>query len=361
MKNTYRTPLVVLSLLTAALGATSAGCRSSSAATTEKPKQPPVHVEKADVVDVSTPILLHLTGTLKGMREADLAANASGRVLKTFVERGDEVKAGQVVAQLDTSSAALALKQASVDVDTTRTQDAINRTECARFEQLHQKDAISPFEYDQAVAKCKTAPLNVLGAEARQSIAAKTIGDGTIRAPFAGVVSERYVEVGEYVQASSKVISISQSSDLRLAFNIPEANIAGIANGLDVSFQVAAYPDKQFHGTVRHIAGAVRETTRDLVAEAVVDNGDHLLRPGMFTDVSLATGTHMLPSVPVAAVFERQDKKRVYAIKDGRLEERVLQDGPVIDGRLTVESGVKTGEKVAVGNLTQLLNGQSVE
>ncbi|MBX3229510.1 MAG: efflux RND transporter periplasmic adaptor subunit [Labilithrix sp.] len=347
----------VVPLLAVAL----AGCKQSAAAEQQRPPKPPAHVEKAEVVDADAPVLLHLTGTLRGMKEADLAANAAGRVLRTFVERGDEVKAGTVVAQLDTSAAALALKQAAVDVQTSKTQESINQADCARFEPLMKSGAISPAEYDNAIAKCKTAPLHLLSAQARESIAAKNVGDGTIRAPFSGVVSERYVEVGEYVMPNSKVVSIAENSDLRLELTIPEANIAAVKKDADVSFTVAAYPDKVFHGKVRHVSGSVRATTRDLVAEAVVPNPDRLLRPGMFTDVAISTGTRPLPSVPAAAVFERQDKKRVFVVKDGRLEERVLQEGPVVDERLAVESGVKTGEKVAIGNLANLLNGQSVD
>ena len=92
-----------------------------------------------------------------------------------------------------------------------------------------------------------------------------------------------------------------------------------------------------------------------------MNNDDKLLRPGLFADVSLLTGSHMLPSVPDAAVFTRQEKKRVYVVKDGQLEERVLQYGPDINGRLSIESGVKTGEKVAVGKLSDLLNGETVQ
>jgi membrane fusion protein (multidrug efflux system) len=340
----------------------SSGCSRPAAATGDAPPAAAaVHVETADVTDQSTPVVLQLTGSLRGMKEADLAANASGRVIHTFVERGDEIKAGTIVAQLDTSAAALSLQQASVDVDTSRVQDEINKADCARYEQLKAKAAISPLEYDQSVAKCKTAPLNLLLSQARQSIAAKNVGDGTIRAPFPGIVSERYVEVGEYVQASSKVVSIVQSGDLRLQFTVPEANVAQVKMDADVSFQVAAYPDRIFHGKVRYVSGAVRETTRDLVTEAVVNNDDRSLRAGMFADVSLLTGSQVLPSVPVAAVFVRQEKKRVYVIANGQVQERILQYGPEIDGRLAVESGVKTGEKVAVGNLSNLLNGESVE
>jgi membrane fusion protein, multidrug efflux system len=85
---------------------------------------------------------------------------------------------------------------------------------------------MSDLEYDQATAKCKTAPLSLEAAKARQSMAAKNVGDGTIRAPFAGIISERFVDVGEYVQPSSKVVSISQVAELRLEFTVPEADLA---------------------------------------------------------------------------------------------------------------------------------------
>ena len=336
------------------------GCKHATA-TGEDASAPPVHVETAAAIDVDAPITLQLTGSLKGMKEADLAANATGRVTRTFVDPGSEVKAGAIIAQLDTSAAALSLNEAQVQVDTSQTQEAIAKADCARYEQLKAKGAISPLEYDQATAKCKTSPLDLQVAQARQSIAAKNVGDGTIRAPFAGVVSERYVEVGEYVQPSSKVASIVQGGDLKLQFTVAEANVAAVKIGADVSFVVAAYPDKTFHGTVRFISGAVREATRDLVAEAVVPNDDGLLKPGMFANVSLVTGTHKLPAIPLSAVFERQQSKRAYVVVANQLQERVLQPGPIVDGKLSIADGLATGELVVIANVAALHNGQSVQ
>lgn len=322
----------------------------------------PVHVDTAEVVTVDSPTSLRLTGTVKGAKESDLAANAAGRVLRTMVERGALVKKGELIAQLDTSSAALAFAEARVAVETSKTQEEISRTDCARYDQLKGKGTMSDLEYDQLTAKCKTAPLTLEAAKARQNIAAKNIGDGTIRAPFAGVISERYVDVGEYVQPSSKVVSISQVGELRLEFTVPEAELAYVKEGADVSFSVAAYPDATFHAKVRFISGAVRASTRDLVAEAVVVETDSKkLLPGMFADVALATGSQKLAAVPVAAVFERLEKKRVYVVTGGRLEERILQYGPQANGLLTVLAGVKAGEKVVVSKLAGLQNGARVE
>ena len=339
-----------------------ASCKGNKdTASSDDASAPPVKVESAPAVEIEVPIQLRVTGSLKGLKEAELAANAAGRITKTMVERGDEVKANQVVAQIDTSSASLSLAEARVMVDTSRTQEAINQADCKRTEQLFQSKSISAAEYDNGMAKCKTAPLALKSAEARQSIAAKVIGDGTIRAPFDGIVSERFVDVGEYVQAQSKVIAIAQSTELRLEFTVPEASVADVKIGADASFTVAAYKDKQFHGTVRFVSGAVRASTRDLVVEAIVKNDDKQLFPGMFADVALSTGMRKLPSVPASAVFERLEKKRVMVVKDGRLEERVLQVGPESNGRISVEAGVAVGEPVVTANAAKLTNGARVQ
>ncbi len=354
-----RSTLAPLVLLGLALSA--AGCNRPAAAKGGDAMAPPVHVETTDVTLVEAPTVLRLTGSLKGRKEADLGANAAGRVVRTFVERGDDVKEGMVVAQLDTSSAALSLAEARVQVKSSLTQEQINRTECDRAEQLFAKNAISPAEHDQITAKCRTAPIGREAAEARQNIASKNVGDGTIRAPFSGTISERYIEVGEYVQASSKVVSIVQTDDLRLELTVPEAHVAGVRTGAAVTFTVAAYPDRAFQGTVRFVSAVVRPTTRDLVAEAVVPNEEKLLRPGMFADISLANGSEKLPSVPLASVFERQSKRRVYVVEGGRLWERVLQVGPEVNGRLTARSGIKAGDKVVTSSLDGLTNGARVE
>lgn len=350
-------------------------CGKAEPASQEPQKQeaqqeaPPVQVQTAPVTMVDAPELLRLTGTLRGLMEADLAANAAGKVVRTFVERGEHVKAGQPLAQLDTQSAALSLAEADLQVETSRTQEKIQVADCERYTKLRDKGVISALEYDQATAKCKTAPLTLEVAEARKRMARKQVGDGTIRAPFAGVVSERYVDVGEYVQPSSRVVSLAKTESLRLQFSVPEAHLARIAEGAKVSFTVAAYPGKTFQATVRFISGAVRAATRDLVVEAVVDElqdagegeGRVVLRPGMFADVGVNIGTSRRPAVPTSAVLDRDGKKHVFAVVDGRLQERLIHHGPVVDGQLVVQDGLREGEQVVASELTGLVNGARVK
>lgn len=336
----------------------STGC---SRASVTPASTPAMHVETSEVTAVDSPTVLRLTGSLKGRKQVDLGANAAGRVVRTFVERGDEVKEGMVIAQLDTRSAALSLVEAKVQVRASLIQEEINKADCARSEKLWAKNAISLAEYEQATAKCKTAPLGREAAEVVRDIKSKNVSDGAIRAPFSGTISERYIEVGEYVQPTSRVVSIVQTDELRLELSVPEANVASLRTGADVTFTVAAHSGKTFHGIVRFVSGAVRATTRDLVAEAVVPNPEKLLRPGMFADISLSTGSERLLSVPLASVFERQEQKRVYVVQNGRLWERVLQVGPEVNGRLTARSGLSLGNKVVTSELDNLTNGAMVE
>src|SRR5690606_32193635 len=130
------------------------GCKKETTAA-QVQAAPPVHVDTSDAVSIDAPKILRLTGTLRGSKETDLAANVNGRITKTLVERGTEVKSGDVLAQVDVSAAALSLAEAAVSVATSKTQQEIFAADCARFEQLKAKGAVSDMEYDQATAKCK--------------------------------------------------------------------------------------------------------------------------------------------------------------------------------------------------------------
>lgn len=336
------------------------GCKKAAATSSEVKPDPPVAVASEAVTPLETPRTLRLTGALRGNRETDLAANVSGRILMTGIERGQSIDKGALIAQVDVRGAALALAEARVAVENSKTQEAIHQADCARYEKLKAGGAVTDLEYDQVTAKCKTAPLNREAAEARQSIAAKNVGDGVIRSPFSGVVTERYVEVGEYVQASSRVVSIAQVDELRLEFSVPEQNFPSVKLGASVDFRVAAYGKELFSGKVAHISGAVRDT-RDVIVEATVANPDRKLLPGMFADVDLTIGRETLPSVPKSAVFEANGKLNVLVVKDGALEQRVLQAAPELGGRVPVRRGVALGERVVSRHLPSLKNGQRVK
>ncbi len=127
-----------------------------------------------------------------------------------------------------------------------------------------------------------------------------------------------------------------------------------------MTFTVPTYPNRSFTGTVRFISSAVRETTRDMIAEAVVDNVDRALRPGMFASVSLLVGEAPLPVIPKTSVVEKDGRTHVFAVVEQRLEERVVQIGAPKGDLVSVVRGLRTGEKVVIAPTETNHNGQTV-
>jgi RND family efflux transporter MFP subunit len=352
---------VLSALLVLAGGLGLSGCKGNSAEAADAPvAAAPVSVKTEAVVALEVPRTLRLTGTLRGNREADLAANAMGRVLSVAIERGAQVKPGQVLATLDVRAASLSATEARAQAASARAQEEQARDECSRYEKLKERGAISDLEYQQKVTLCRTLPLSSEAATARAALAAQNVGDGVIRAPFAGIIAERFVEVGQYVRQDTKVATIVSLDPIRLELAVPEAEVSKVAPGAEVGFGVSGYPDRRFTGTIRYVSGVVRSSTRDLVVEAMVDNPERLLLPGMFADVSLQVGSQKLPSVPRASLLARDEQSRLFVVSGGRLEERLVALGPALGERVSVTRGVNIGDQVVAAAPEQLVNGQAV-
>jgi membrane fusion protein (multidrug efflux system) len=343
-----------------ALVAFTTGCKAK-AETTTAPPVVRIHVDTVAAREQPMPRSLALTGTLRGQRQTDLAANAVGRVLETFVERGAEVKKGDLIARLDVRAVALSAAEAQANAALSRAQETTAKRECERYQRLLDSAAISQAEFDRTADVCRNSPLQVAAAEARASAAAQVVGDGSIRAPFGGRVTERFVEAGQYVRADTRVVSLVAVSVLRLELTVPEASISAVKSGGALTFTVPAYPNRTFSGTVRYVSPALRETTRDLAVEAEVDNADHALYPGMFAAIDLYTGEAPLPVVPRDTLLTKDGTSRVFAVVDRRLEERVVQPGVSQGDVVAVLRGVRPGDQIVVKPTEALLNGQAVD
>jgi RND family efflux transporter MFP subunit len=348
----------VLAILLA--GAALAGCRAK-AGTQQQAPITRIHVDTVEVREAPMPRTLALTGTLRGQRQTDLAANAMGRVLETFVERGTEVKRGDLLARLDVRAAAQTSAEAQANAALARAQQATSKRECERYQALLAQNAISPAEYDRVADQCRSSPLALAAAEARAQNAAQVVGDGQIRAPFGGVVTDRWIEAGQYVRQDTRIVSLVSVEELRLELTVPEASVAAVKPGGALTFTVPAHPGRTFAGKVRYVGAAVREATRDLMVEAEVANTDRALLPGMFTAIELAAGEAPMPVVPADSVVSREGSRRVFAVVDRRIEERVIQPGPTEGGLVAVVRGVKPGDKVVQKPSPNLQNGQAVE
>ena len=346
--------------LSCALILSLSACHRSEAAPAAAKEEPPLQVTTVLATEQAVPEFLTLTGSLLADKESDIAADASGKVLTTKVERGQSVKQGELLATLDASAAALSARAAAAQEQFAKTQADQAKTECDRSKQLYEQGAISKAEFDRAMSQCSGSLWSVAAAAAQHGSAAKMVGDSSIRAPFAGVIGERYVNIGQYVQPSTRVVSLFAIDPLRLELSVPESNVALVRPDLAVDFRVSAFGDQSFTGKVRFISPNVRQEQRDLVVEAVVPNPDGKLRPGMFATVRLKVGEKPQVVIPLTTVRKDLDPPRAYAVVAGHVEERVVQLGEELDGVVAIGNGVKVGDALVQNPPKNIHDGASV-
>lgn len=322
-------------------------CKSEAeAGSMTKVAPPTIHAATAKVESQDMPRELVLTGSLTANQQADVAANASGRVVKTYVERGSYVKEGTPLVQLDIKTAAFSEAEAKANLEVARAQRELAAAQCQRNQELFNKGAISKDEWDRINSTCRTSESSAAAAQARAELAGKTVQDSTVRAPFSGMVGERFVSVGEYVQPSTKVVNLVELKPLRLQITVPEADLAAVQQGQQVRFDVQAYPGETYTGEVLYIGPSVRSSSRDLLVEAKVANTDGRLRPGMFATSHLKLPDQALPVVPKSALRVDETTTHIFTVVDGKVQERIVQTGVEKDGMVGILDGLKTGETI---------------
>lgn len=356
-------------LVAIALFACSSACRrpdeAARSAQAREAAVATVHVRTAAVRERPMPQYLVVMGTLRADQESDIAADASGKVVQTLVERGTSVKRGQVIATLDARSLALTANAAEAQANFAEAQLDQARRECERVKHLFDQGTISQAEFDRQTAQCTAQQWSAAAANAQQKSATKLLGDARIRAPFDGVIGERFVNVGQYVQPATRVASIYEPDPLRLQLTVPEAQVASIRQDLAVTFSVAAFGDELFTGAVKFISPNVREATRDLVVEAVVPNKDARLKPGMFAVARLKLGDRVQVVVPASAIVRDETAAaaaaHVFVVVAQQVQERLVQLGEADGDAVAVANGVAAGDAVVVEPGADVRDGARVE
>jgi RND family efflux transporter MFP subunit len=199
------------------------------------------------------------------------------------------------------------------------------------------------------------------GAKARLSLARKSLADTVVRAPFAGLVMDRKVSVGDFVTRGTKVATVVRVAPLRVELTVPEQSAGLVGAGEAMRLQVDAFPGRYFDGQVRFVAPAFRPDQRALTVEAVVPNADGALKPGMFASAEI-----LLPAdapsvvVPSAGVVTEAGISHVFVVRDATVEQRMITTGVAMGGRTEVRQGVAAGESVATSRLGELADGARV-
>jgi membrane fusion protein, multidrug efflux system len=276
-------------------------------------------------------------GTLRAVNGADLALEASGVVEKILFQSGDEATEGQILVELrkDTDNAKLQSLKASAELG------AINlRRDQAQFK-IH---AASQASVDTDAANLKSAVADVAQQEA-------VIAQKTLRAPFAGLLGIRQVDLGQYIGAGATVVTLQALDPIFLDFSLPQQALKGLRTGQSVDAGIDAFPGERFAGKIVAINSKVDPASRNVQLRASLANPDHRLRPGMFVAVDVATGgAERLVTLPQTAIVYAPFGDSVFlAQKPDAAAGAALPPGASFVARqVFVRLGATRGDEVAV-------------
>ena len=384
------------------LAALATGCASNSQASAAESGTPAAEPTAVSIVAVDSRPLerqLRVTGSLIADEQAEVSAEVAGRITATPVERGTRVGAGALLVRISGAESGAQLQEAQANAgqiearlglapgqpfDPRRVPEVMNaqasldlaEAEFGRIRSLLDQKVVSQAEFDQRRTQVEAArqqyKVTVNAAEqsyrlleaarARVSLANKSVADTAVRAPFSGLVAERAVSVGDYVTKGTRVATVVSIDPLRVELTIPEQAVALVKMGQQVRVTVDAYPGEDFAATVRFVSPALRVDQRALTVEAVVANPDGRLKPGFFATALIQQGTSAPAlTVPEAAVETVSGTSRVYTVKDGKAEERIVTLGEKVDGQIELTSGVAKGDQLVAEPRGRITDGMAVK
>ena len=403
--------LVAVGIFVASCGGSKANVRKDEAAANAQPVA--IDVTTAAAIKRDLPRFFEATGSLAGDQQTDVAPQTAGKVVAVGVDIGSYVRRGQMLVKLDESELKLRVDQAATQVeqakagvrqaeekiglrpgqafDPNRVADVaaakvtldlaeknLKRAEKliesgdvsrsfyddqrARRDQLREQYEVALAQARQNYAAVDVARTNVANAQSQLALARKNLSYAVIPAPIDGFVTERTADLGEYVSPQQKVATIVRTNPLRIRIDVPEQAIPEVKVGQSVSITTSAWPDKNFAGRVARIAPNVSATSRTMTVEAEIENNGNALKPGQFATVRiLQERAEPAVLIPARAVLNQAGVNRVYVIKDGHAEQRLVQTGQTEGDLIEIRNGIAADEQVATSNLEQLTDGIAVK
>ena len=294
------------------------------------------------------------TGSLRAVRGADLSAQAAGIVDQLAIQSGEEVPSGKVLLRLkpnDDYAKLLQLQAAAELADQTLKRD----------QEQFEAQAISQANIDTDVSTQKSAHAQVAAQEA-------LIEEKIVRAPFAGRLGIRQVDLGQYLTAGTTVVTLQALDPILVDFYLPQQALAQIKVGQPVTATVDTYPGQAFGGILESINSKVDTASRNVQVRASLRNADRRLVPGMFASVRIEYGgKHQPVTLPQTAVTYNVYGNTVYVVEQNGVDDkghprllaqqRFVKLGATRGDQVAIESGVKPGETVVIAGQIKLRNG----
>src|SRR3954470_7469508 len=325
-----------------AIGAAVFGLRSS-VADKEAPKAPDAartfEFAPGDIVELRREALgrqIPISGSIRPTLQATVRSKVAAEVARIHVQEGERIAAGAAIASLDTGDLLARHEAQAAVVAEGRARLDLAKKNQANSRALLEKSFISQNAYDSSDNAVQVALANLRRAEAQGAITQRALADAQIRAPFAGIVAKRFVNVGDKLSTDMPVALIVDLARMEMEAPIPVGEIPYVKVGQEIAFQVDGFGGRAFSGKVERVNPSAEAGSRSISVFVSLPNADGALKGGMFANGTLATRTGAeVDVIPFAAVLEEGGQSYVHVVRNGKVERRT-----VILGARNTERGV---------------------
>lgn len=306
--------------------------------------------------------LLTFSANLEPLWNADISSKVDGRIDKLYVDEGDLVTADMVIGTLDTNELLAQVMQAEGNLQSNQASLEQSELDLSRAQELAKQGAVAAQALDSARTKRDLALGQVRAAQGNLVLLQTKLENANLLAPRTGIILKRYIQAGSYTKTGASIVNIADISSLLGKAIIGESQLNEISIGLPVTIKINALQDKEFTGTITRISPSAALPARTFTAEITIPNASGLLKPGMFSKISIPGIIHKNALVvPERALVMREDQKTVYVVTaDNKVQQRILKLGYVGEGWAEILEGLTDGERIVVEGQNKLKDGSTI-
>ncbi len=335
--------------------------------TREDDRTPTDETEKAYMVRVvraipqDVPATVELAATLEADEELTISAEVEGTIRSVLRDEGDRARKDEPLALMDEADFRLRMEEKEAELEKIRAELGFAQKELERRKELLEEGIVSRQEYERFLVQRDSLASLKRAVESALQIERRKLEDSRIKAPFDGIVAERYITEGSYVRKGDRLFRFLRIDPLKLTINVPERRLKEVEQGQKVLIRVDPY-GKEFEGRIYFTSPYIDRSTKTFLAKALVENRDGLLYPGISADVTIMTA--LIKGgfvVPEKAVIFDEEGRILFVVKDGVAEKRRIRTVGRFKGEVIVVEGVKEGELLVVDGASALTDGAKVK